>query len=86
MHINYITIIGLTAAALTAISSSPQMIKVLKTKCAEDWLPGTYWVLTIGVFLWTVHGILIQDLPVIAANVMSLIFVSAILIFKIRHK
>jgi len=83
---NWITIIGFLAATGTTISLLPQAIKTIKTKHAKDISLGMYLMLTTGIFLWLVYGILIKDLPLIVANGISLLFSVTILILKLIHK
>lgn len=83
---NWITIIGFLAATGTTISLLPQAIKIIKTKHAKDISLGMYLMLTTGIFLWLVYGILIKDLPLIVANGISLLFSVTILILKLIHK
>lgn len=83
---NLITILGLVAATLTTISFLPQAIKTIKTKQTKDLSLGMYSVLTTGVFLWFLYGILIRDLPIILANGITLIFTAAILFLIIKYK
>jgi MtN3 and saliva related transmembrane protein len=78
--------IGPLAAILTTASFIPQVIQVLKTRNTEGISLGMYAMFVTGVFLWLIHGILIQDLPVIAANAVTFILASIVLIFKIRSK
>ena len=80
------TIIGLIAATCTTISFLPQAIKTIKTKHTKDLSLAMYSILTLGIFLWLVYGILIKDLPLIIANVITVILTSTILILKIIHK
>jgi len=42
-------------------------------------------VLVIGTSLWLFYGIMIGDLPLIAANGVTLVFAATILIFKVRY-
>ncbi|MBU4348407.1 SemiSWEET transporter [Patescibacteria group bacterium] len=81
-----IIIIGLVAATCTTISFIPQAIRIIKTKQAKDLSLGMYSILTTGIFLWLVYGIFIKNLPIIIANAISLLFVSAILILIIKYK
>ena len=81
-----ITLLGLIAATCTSISFLPQAIKTIKTKHIKDLSLGMYIVLTTGIFLWLVYGILIKDLPVIIANVITLIFTATILFLIIKYK
>ncbi|MDA3870921.1 MAG: SemiSWEET transporter [Candidatus Marinimicrobia bacterium] len=83
---NWITIIGFLAATGTTISLLPQAIKIIKTKHAKDISLGMYLILTTGIFLWLVYGILIKDLPLIVANGISLFFSVSVLILKLIYK
>jgi MtN3 and saliva related transmembrane protein len=80
------TIIGLVAATCTTISFLPQAIRIIKTKHTKDISLAMYSILTIGIFLWLVYGILLKDLPLIIANAITLLFTSTILILKIKYK
>ncbi len=84
MEIN--TIIGLAAAACTTFSFLPQAIKVIKTKQTKDLSLVMYSVFTTGVLLWLMYGISVNDIPLIIANSITLIFAMTILIMKIRYK
>lgn len=64
--------IGYVAALLTTFSSIPQIIRVYKLKESRDISLWTASVLSAGILLWFIHGILIVDLPVILANGVSL--------------
>ena len=79
------TIIGLVAATCTTISFVPQAIRVIKTKRTTDLSLAMYSILVTGVFLGLVYGVLIKDLPLIIANVVTLLFTSTILILKIKY-
>jgi len=82
---NPITIIGLLAGTLTTIAFLPQLIKTLKLKETKDLSLWMYIILCTGVFLWLVYGLLIKDLPIIAANGISLILGSIILFYKLKY-
>jgi MtN3 and saliva related transmembrane protein len=64
--------IGYMAALLTTFSSVPQIIRVYRLKESRDISLWTASVLSAGILLWFVHGLLIGDLPVILANGVSL--------------
>ena len=80
------TIIGLAAAACTTFSFLPQAIKVIKTKQTNDLSLIMYSFFTTGVLLWLTYGITVNDIPLIIANSVTLIFALTILIMKIRYK
>jgi MtN3 and saliva related transmembrane protein len=53
---DYMTIIGLAAAALGGISLFPQLLKVLKTKSTKDISLGMIIIFSSSIFLWLVYG------------------------------
>ncbi|HSV49024.1 MAG TPA: SemiSWEET transporter [Candidatus Acidoferrales bacterium] len=81
---DYVTLIGLFAAFLTTISLLPQVVKVWKTKSAKDVSTGMFAIQCGSVSVWALYGVLMHDVPIVAAN--SLVFVQAatILMFKRR--
>ena len=67
------TAIGLAAGTLTSIAAIPQVLKTLQTRHVRDisiWQP---LLLSFGVALWMMYGILIKDLPLILANITPLV-------------
>lgn len=79
------TVIGLIAGTLTSIAAIPQVVKTLKTRHVRDisiWQP---LLLAFGVSLWMIYGILINDLPLIIANVIPLLCNIVLTGMKIRY-
>ena len=79
------TTVGLVAGTLTSIAAIPQVIKTLKTRHVRDisvWQP---LLLAFGVALWMMYGILIDDLPLIVANITPLICNVVLTGMKIRY-
>jgi len=66
--LDYITIIGLIAAAMGGISLFPQVLKILKTKSTKDISREMILILAVSIFLWLVYGILLKNFPIIIAN------------------
>jgi MtN3 and saliva related transmembrane protein len=67
------THLGLIAGSLTSIAAIPQLVKTLRTRHARDisvWQP---LLLSIGVALWMIYGMLIHNLPLILANIIPLV-------------
>ena len=83
---NIYTIVGLAAATCTTLAFLPQAIKVIRTKQTKDLSLVMYSVFTLGVFLWLMYGILVEDAPLIIANIITFILAATILIMKIRYK
>ena len=78
--------VGTTAAILTTISFVPQAYQVIKTKDTSGISLGMYIAFVLGVFLWIIHGIKIQDTNLIGANAITFVFASIILTYKIKYK
>lgn len=67
------TQLGLLAGTLTSIAAIPQVAKTLRTRHVRDisvWQP---LLLSVGVALWMIYGMLINDLPLILANIIPLV-------------
>ena len=74
------------AAFCTTISFLPQAIKVFKTKSTKDISLYMFLIFTIGVLSWLICGLIINDMPIILANAVTLILSFFILIYKIKYK
>lgn len=81
----WITIIGLFAAVTTTTSLFPQMVKSWRTKKTTDLSLPMCVLLTAGIMIWLVYGFLISDLPILAANSVSLVAVATTLLLKIKY-
>ncbi len=77
--------IGYAAALLTTVSFLPQAIMTIKTRDTESLSLGMYSSFTLGVLLWLIYGININDLAIIYANSITLVLASTILCFKIYN-
>jgi MtN3 and saliva related transmembrane protein len=81
-----IEILGLVAGACTTIAFIPQIVKTYKSKSAKDLSSGMFLTFWIGIILWLIYGIIINDLPIIVANVLTFLLASTILMLKIRYR
>jgi MtN3 and saliva related transmembrane protein len=79
------TIIGISAGALTAISSIPQIAKLLKDKKAQDVSPIMYFVLLAGNGLWCWYGLLIDELPILITNAFSVVCDVIMIVLNYRY-
>lgn len=77
--------IGFIAGICTTLSFIPQVIKIVSTRKVRDISGSMYAVLGFGIFMWMVYGIFLGELPIIAANAVSLMFCVTILVFKIIY-
>jgi MtN3 and saliva related transmembrane protein len=83
---NGIQILGLVAGFLTTIAFVPQVVKTWKSKSAKDISLNMFLLFCLGVSLWLIYGIINNDLPIILANLMTLLLALCILYFKLRYK
>ncbi|MBM3200638.1 hypothetical protein FJZ53_06890 [Candidatus Woesearchaeota archaeon] len=82
---DFITILGLTAATITTASFLPQVIKTLKTRQTKDLSLGMYLAMVVGFSLWLIYGLLVKDIPIISANAIGTTLALIILVLKIKH-
>jgi len=78
------TTVGFVAGILTSFAAIPQVIKTLRSRNVRDisiWQP---LLLAFGVALWMTYGFLINDLPLILANIIPLVCNVALTGMKIR--
>jgi MtN3 and saliva related transmembrane protein len=85
MVMDGVTWLGLLAGTLTTVAFFPQLLKTWRTKSAADVSLGMLVTFCIGVFLWLVYGILLGALPIILANVVTLVLAGLILALKLRY-
>ncbi len=85
MVMDSVTWLGLLAGTLTTVAFFPQLLKTWRTKSAADVSLGMLVTFCIGVFLWLVYGLLLGALPIIAANVVTLVLAGLILALKLRY-
>lgn len=78
-------IIGFIAALLTTVSFAPQAVKTIRTRNTESISLGMYVIFTIGIICWLIYGIFLNDLPIILANSITLLFTSTILAMKLKY-
>ena len=78
-----VEIFGYIAAILTTAAFIPQLIKTLKTKKAEDVSLVTLIMFIVGVLCWIIYGYKISSIPILLANLITLLLNLLILISKI---
>jgi len=79
-------IIGLVAGLLNTISFIPQVIKTWRSKSAKDLSLVMFLLYCAGMLLWTIYGFMLNELPLILWNVITLVLSLVILFFKIKFK
>ncbi|HLW53841.1 MAG TPA: SemiSWEET transporter [Candidatus Angelobacter sp.] len=79
------TIIGFVAGTLTTLSFVPQVHKAWSTKSCSDLSVGMLLAFGSGVALWLVYGLVLQALPIIAANLVTLVLILVLLFLRARY-
>ena len=85
MFDNFAQSIGFIAAICTTVAFVPQALKIYKSKTVRDISLPMWLIFSFGVFLWLIYGILILSLPIIIANVVTLLLSLFILFFKVKY-
>ena len=78
--------LGLLAGGLTTVSFIPQVLKIWKTRSAEDVSLKMFLALCVGVALWLVYGFIKKDTAILVTNGFTLVLASAILGMKLKFK
>lgn len=76
-------LLGLVASVFTTSSFIPQVWRTWKTRDVSGISLPTYLIITIGLALWLIYGILRGDLPLIVANAVMVVLTGAITVMKI---
>jgi MtN3 and saliva related transmembrane protein len=83
---NIITITGFAAAILTTASFLPQAIKTIQTKNTSGISLFMYSLFALGTLLWFLFGLFSNNMPIMIANAVTLIFACIILVYKIKYR
>jgi MtN3 and saliva related transmembrane protein len=76
--------LGYAAAALTTFSFVPQVIKIWRTKRADDLSIPAFSAFSMGVLLWVIYAASIRSWPVLVANAVTLVLAAAVLVLAWR--
>lgn len=85
MVLNTNDVLGIFAGTLTTISFVPQVLRIVQTRSARDISWGMFTVFAIGTALWLTWGIAESALPVIIANLVTLVLCIVIMVLKWRY-
>ena len=78
--------IGFLAAILTTFSFLPQAILTLRTRKTDEISLAMYLMLNIGIISWLAYGLVRDDVALILANSVTLLFSLPILFVKSSNK
>lgn len=78
-------IIGTIAATFTTAAYIPQTIKVFREKHTTSISLSMYVMISCGIFLWFIYGLMIGSPSLMIANGITLVMSGMILFMKIKH-
>lgn len=84
MNSPMLSLIGFVAAFCTTAAYVPQVLRILRTRSTKDISLGMFSVMTVGVALWLVYGIMLGSAPIIVSNIITLALSATILVLKLR--
>ncbi|MBI3574295.1 MAG: SemiSWEET transporter [Gammaproteobacteria bacterium] len=79
-------LLGLVAGMLTTAAFIPQVVKTWRTRSTHDISLGMFALFNTGLVLWLVYGVMIDSLPIVVSNIITLALALTILVFKLRYK
>lgn len=77
--------LGLVATSFTTASFAPQAWRIWRTRDVSGISLVTYLILTLGLVLWLIYGLLKGDLPLVVANSVMVVLTTAITCMKIMY-
>ena len=78
-----IDVLGFAAATLTTLAFLPQVLKSWKRRSVDDLSLAMLVALNLGIVLWIAYGLAIAAVPLVVANIVTLVFTATLLGLKI---
>jgi len=78
----FLELFGLAAGAITSISFIPQLYRGYKTKKLEDVSYFMFVILTFGMTMWLIYGVLKPSLAIMIANAFGIVCSIVVIIMK----
>lgn len=79
-------LVGYAAATLTTLAFIPQTLQSWRTRDLSGISLGMYSLFTLGIALWLLYGVVLENWPIIIANTITLALAGTVLFLKLRHK
>jgi len=80
-----LNLLGLVATCFTTSSFVPQVWRTWKSRDVSGISLVSYAVITVGLALWLVYGLLRGDLPLVVANSVMVVLTAGITVMKIVY-
>lgn len=79
-----LAVLGYAAAICTTASFVPQVLRVWRTRSADDISAAMYVLFIAGLALWIAYGLLLRAWPIVVANSVTIALAGTILGLKWR--
>ena len=79
-------LLGMVAAVVTTGCFLPQALQVIRTRDTRSLSLAMYVLFVIGILLWLAYGVLLNSLPIILANIFTLVQAVVILHYKATER
>ncbi len=76
--------LGIVAGLLTTSSFFPQVWRTWRTRSAEDLSYGMLLLFLAGLLLWLLYGLILDSLPIVLANTVTIGLVLLLILMKRR--
>lgn len=83
MALQFLDGLGFVASVFTSSSFVPQVWRTWKTRDVSGISLPSYAIITFGLVLWLLYGVLRGDVPIIVANTIMVVLTGAIATMKI---
>ena len=80
------TSVGLIAGFLTTLAFVPQVLKIYRSKSADDVSLLAFSAFTVGVALWILYGVMQAEIAIVLWNTITLGLAAAILAMKVKYR
>ncbi len=77
-------LIGAAAGTCSTLAYLPQVYRAWHRRSTADISLVMFVVMALGASLWLAYGFMLDDMPIIATNVASLVLMLAVVVAKIR--
>jgi MtN3 and saliva related transmembrane protein len=79
-------LVGYVAAFFTTFSMLPQILRIWKLKEARDVSVFMPLMASAGSALWLIYGIMLEEVPIIVANSVFLLFTLTTLFVTVKYR
>lgn len=85
-YANLLMMITTVSGSIMSLVYLPQIYKIWKRKSVEDISIVFFLILFVGMIIWLMYGLSINNIPLIAANIISIIGTGVIIFLYFRYK